>query len=146
VAQSPSKDGTKADLAPKKPVPPPMQSVLKGGWTYRIENPIETCVSALKELAQQVRADSWAFVRYGPKMLSPAETQARQQEIAALAAEIEKLAAEMPKQSVPFPRVTEILSKLHKLGFFPNGLLIENVARAFVSAERFRRPGETALE
>jgi hypothetical protein len=123
-----------------------MQSVIKGGWTYRVEDPIETCVSALKELAQEIRAHSWAFVRYGPKMFSPAETNARKKEIEALAVAIEQLAAEIPQRDVPFPRVTQILSKLHGLGFLPNGLLVENVARAFVSAEKFRRLEQNASD
>jgi hypothetical protein len=146
MAQSPAEDGTNADGQIEKPVAPPMQSVIKGGWTYRVENPIERCVSALKELAQQIRTDSWAFVRHGPKMLSPPESHARQQEIVALASEIETLAAEVPQRTLAFSRVTEILPKLHKLGFFPNGLLVENVARAFVSAEKFRGSDQTAFE
>jgi hypothetical protein len=153
MAQSPARDGTDAADRIEKPVPPPMQSVIKGGWTYRVENPIETSVSALRELAeairelaQQIRTDSWAFVRYGPKMLSSSETHARQQQILALAAEVEKLAAEVPHHSLPFARVTEILQRLHKLGFFPNGLLLKNVTRAFVSAEKFRRLEQNASD
>jgi len=126
VARSPF-DGTDPPAPIEKPLGPPMQSVIKGGWTYRVENPIETSVSALKELAQEiratlkelaqeVRAHSWAFVRNGPKMFSPSETNARRKEIEALAIEIEQLAAEIPQRNVPFPRVTQILSKLHSLG------------------------------
>lgn len=144
MAQSPARERDNSNSPPEKPVPPPMQSVIKGGWTYRVEDPIEQCVSSLRELAQEIRAHSWAFVRYGPKMLSPSETDARQQEIVVLAAEIEKLAAELPKEPVAFPRVTETLSKLRKLGFFPNELLIENIGRAFVSAEKYRRSGQVA--
>jgi len=151
MAQSPSNNRTKGNSPPRKPIPPPMQSVIKGAWTYRVENPIETYVSALKELAEQIRTDSWAFVRYGPRMLSPFETHARQHEILALAAAVERLAsevkkrdAEAPQRVLPFPRVTEILKKLHTLGFFPNELLVANVARAAVSAEKFR--GSDSIE
>lgn len=146
MARSPIKEGTDAAGRIEKPVPPPMQSVIKGGWTYRIEDPIETSVSALKELAQKIRADSWAFVRNGPEMLSPSEINSRRKEIEALAGEIEHLAAEIPRRNVPFPRVTKIISKLHSLGFFPNGLLVENVTRAFVSAEKFRRSGQSVFD
>jgi hypothetical protein len=33
-----------------------MQLVIKGGWTYRVANPTETSVLALKELAEAIRA------------------------------------------------------------------------------------------
>lgn len=55
----------------RSPFPPPMQSVIKGGWTYRVEDPIETSVSALKELAQQIRTASRFFAQYGRKRFSP---------------------------------------------------------------------------
>lgn len=145
MAESRSTHGTNPGSSPEKPIPPPMQSVIKGGWTYRIEDPIETAVSALKELAAQIRTDSWAFVRYGPRMLSPGETRARQREIIAVADDVEKLAVEIPQHNTPFSSVTQILHKLHTFGFFPNALLIENVARSLVSAERFRRSGDSAL-
>lgn len=151
MAQSSAKEGNDRGLSSQKPVPPPMQSVIKGGWTYRVEDPIESCISALKELSQQIRTDFRFFVQHGPKGFSPSQTHARAQEIAALATEFEKLAAEVeklavePQHPLPFQRVSEILHKLHKLGFYPNNLLFENAVRAFVSAEKFRRIDQLAL-
>lgn len=115
-----------------------MQSVIKGGWTYRVENPVERYVSALRELAGEIRTHSWAFARHGPGTLSPEEANDRQREILAVAAEVEQLAAAAAKPATVLPRVTVSLEKLHKLGFFPDSLLVENAARAFVSAEKFR--------
>jgi hypothetical protein len=123
---------------PEKPIPPPMQSVIKGGWTYRIENPTETVVSALKKLAEEVKSHSWAFVRHGPQMLLPPETAAREDQIVGLADEIEKLADRVPQGNVAYPNVEAILSRLHKLGLFPDGLIVSNVARAIHALEKQR--------
>ena len=145
MRQSPSNNGIKAALPPQKPVPPPMQSVIKGGWTYRIENPAETAISALKELAeairalaQEIRSHSWAFVRHGPRMLSPSETAHREQQIAALADEIEKLADRVPRSNVTCEDVNAILSQLREVGFFPDNLLVSNVARAIYALQQRR--------
>ena len=146
MAQSPVNNRDKANLLPEKPVPPPMESVIKGGWTYRVENPIERYASALKELAEEIKAHSSAFVRHGPQVLSSAETHSRQEQILAVASEIEKLATGVPKCTTSLPRVTTLLPRLHRLGFFPDGLLVENVARAFVSAEKFRGSEPSASE
>lgn len=146
MAQSPVNNREKVNLVPEKPVPPPMESVIKGGWTYRVENPIERYASALNELAEEIKAHSWAFVRHGPQALSSAETHSRQQQILAVASEIEKLAAAVPKSTTSIPRVTKLLSRLRQLGSFPDGLLVENVARAFVSAEKFRGSEPSASE
>lgn len=143
MAQSPSNNGTKASPPPKKPVPPPMQSVIKGGWTYRIENPAETSISALKDLgeairtlAQEIRSHSWAFVRHGPRMLSPSEKAAREHEIVTLAGEIDKLAERVPQSKVAYADVEAVLSRLREAGFFPDSLLVSNVARAIYAMEQ----------
>ena len=135
----------------RSPFPPRCNRSSKGDGPIEFEDPIETSVSALKELAQQIRTASRFFAQYGRKRFSPPEARTREQEIVALAAEFEKLAAEMeqlaaaPQQPLPFHRVTEIVQKLHKLGFYPNNLLFENVVRAFVSAEKFRRSEQSAF-
>ncbi len=130
MAESPSNNDDKDNSPLEKPVPPPMQSVIKGGWTYRIENPTETVISALKELAQEVRRNSWAFVRQGPAMLSPSVTALRDQKIKELAKEIDRLGDKVPHRKVTYGEVKRVLDRLHELGFFPDQLLISNVARA----------------
>jgi len=152
MAQS-SKDGTTPKVVPGKPVPPPMQSVRKGGWTYRIENPTETSVSALKELADAIRAlargvreRSKFFVVDGPKMLPPTEARAREQEIISLAREIDTLSARLPNTNVTYKDVEEILSRLKKIGSFPDWLLVSNVARAISALQRTRTESEISAE
>lgn len=153
MAQPPSNNGNKAALPPQKPVPPPMQSVIKGGWTYRIENPTETSISALKELAeavgaltQEIRTHSWAFVRHGPQILSPSETTAREQKIVALAGEIDKLAENVPHGNVTYADVEAVLSRLREGGFSPDSLLVSNVARAIYALEQRRTAPEISAE
>jgi hypothetical protein len=123
-----------------------MQSVIKGGWTYRVENPVERTVSALKELAQQIRTDSWAFVREGPKMLHPSEANARQQGIIMLAGEIDKLAVQLLEGKISYSEVDAILLRLRDLGFFPDGLLVSNVARSIHALEQRRPETDAATE
>lgn len=139
VPQQSSRE-SKAASAPEKPTPPPMQSVIKGAWTYRVESPIEQCVSALKELASDIRANSAFFVRNGPKILTPSETATRQQRIEELAAEFEKLTDRVRQHSVTYEQVDAILKNLHNFGFYPNALLVSNLARAFVNADLLRTP------
>jgi hypothetical protein len=143
VAQSSTKGGNDADGLPQKPVPPAMQSVIKGGWTYRVENPTETSVSALKELAQEIKNHSWAFVRSGQRMLSPPETAAREQRIVALAGKMEELAEKVPQNTVTYVDVDAVLSQLREVGFFPDNLLVNNVARAIHALAQKR--GETDI-
>lgn len=150
---APSNNGTKDDPSPKKPVPPPMQSVIKGGWTYRIENPAETAISALKDLAeairalaQEIRGHSWAFVRHGPQMLSPSETALREQQIVALAGDIDKLAERVPQSKVTYRDVEAILSRLREVGFFADSLLVSNVARAIYALEQRRTETDLGAE
>lgn len=146
MAQSPSSNGTKDDASPVKPVPPPMQSVIKGGWTYRIENPTETSVSALRELAQEIKGHSWSFVRDGPRMLSPSETAAREQQIVALARKLDELADKVPQIRVAYADVEAVLSQLREVGFFPDNLLVSNVARALHALNQRRAGGDIGAE
>ena len=153
MAQSPARKQDNSNSPPEKPVPPPMQSVIKGGWTYRVENPTETSVSALKELAdairalaQEIRSHSWAFVRYGPRMLPRSETAAREQQIVALAGEIDKLAERLPQSNVTYADVEAILSRLREMGSFPDSLLVNNVARAIYALEKRRTEAQKSAE
>jgi len=118
----------------EKPTPPPTQAIIKGGWTYRVERPLEQCVSALNELAQYIRNNSRFFVTSGPKMLTPEEANIRKQKIEELAEEIHKLATHVPQRTVNYRAVEGLLKKLTELGFFPDNLLVSNLARAFVRA------------
>lgn len=117
-----------------KPVPPPTQAIIKGLWTYRVERPMEQCVSALNELAQYVRRNAGIFVTSGPKMLTPQETNARRQKIEELANQITKLAIKVPDGTVKYEAIETILKKLRELGFFPDDLLVFNLARVFGTA------------
>jgi hypothetical protein len=153
MTQSPSNNGIKAALPPQKPIPPPMQSVIKGGWTYRIENPTETSISVLKELAETIRAlareirtHSWAFVRHGPQMPSPSETRAREQKIVTMAGEIDKLAESVPQGTVTYTDVEAVLSQLKEAGFVPDGLLVSNVARAIYALAQKRTAPDIGAE
>jgi hypothetical protein len=147
VAQSPSNDRTRSDPLPEKPVPPPTQSVIKGGWTYRIEDPVERSVSALKDLARDVRERSKFFVVDGPKLLPPVQARAREQEIVSLAKEIDTLAARQQRQTnVTYEDVEAILLRLRKLGSFPDGLLVNNVARALHVVEQMRTKPDIGVE
>jgi histone H3/H4 len=146
VAQSSSKGGTRSAPFAEKPVPPPTQRIIKGGWTYRGENPKEQSESALKalkeraqalkELSQEIKRHSELFVRDGPRMLTPSETNARRQQIEELATKIEKLADSGPRQNVTYRDVEKILEELRELGFFPDSLLVANAARALISANK----------
>ena len=146
MAQSPSNNGAEDNASLEKPVPPPMQSVIKGGWTYRVENPTETVVSALRELAEEIRSHSWAFVRDGPRMLSPLETTDREQRIVALAGEIDKLAKSVPQSRVTYADIEAVLSRLREVGFFPDNLLVGNVARAIHALEQRRAATDIGAE
>ena len=118
----------------EKPTPPPTQAIIKGGWTYRVERPLEQCVSAVNELAQNIRTNSRFFVTSGPKMLTPEERDIRQHKIEELAEGMDKLATQVPQGTVSYRAVEELLQKLRELGFFPDNLLVSNLARAFVRA------------
>lgn len=146
MTRSTSDDRSGPDAPPQKPVPPPMQLVVKGGWTYRIADQIETGIAALKELAQEVRDRSWVFVQDGPRMLSPSEADERKREIVSVADEIDRLAVRVPEGRLSWPDVEQALSKLRKLGHFPDGLLVSNVARAIYNVEQTRARKEVGAE
>jgi hypothetical protein len=118
----------------EKPTPPPTQGIIKGGWTYRIENPIEQSRSALKDLAKYVKQNAELFVRDGPKMPSPQEAAKRKQKIEELGNQLEELAAAIPQGMVKYETVDAVLARLRALGFFPDNLLVSNLARAFMRA------------
>ena len=67
---------------------------------------------------------------------SPAETATRQQQIEAIAAKIDKIADAVPQDKATYRDVEVALSELHKLGFFPDNLLVSNAARAFAQANK----------
>ena len=109
-----------------------MQTIVKGGWTYRVGSRNEQRVSALKDLAQYIRNNATFFVRSGPKMLTPSESHTRQQRINELAVEIDKLASTVPQGTVTYNDLEKILLQLQELGLYPDNALVSNAARAFV--------------
>jgi hypothetical protein len=146
VTQSSSKEGTNPASA-RKPVGPPMQTIIKGGWTYRVETDIERSASALRDLAQYVKNTSAisASVANGPKLRDPEDKAYRKNQIESLATELEKLADAVPLGSVTYNDVEAVLSKLQKFDAQPDNLLVSNVARAFVWAG-LDKPGDTMSE
>lgn len=106
--------------------------------TETVVSALRELASALKELAEEIRSHSWAFVRHGPRMLSPPETVVRENQISELAGEIEELSKKVPQSIVTSGDVGALLSRLRDLGCFPDNLLVSNVARAIHALEKRR--------
>jgi Fic family protein len=91
---------------------------------------VEPAADALRAVAAYTRAHSAMFVRNGPKMLGPEETEKRRQRIERLASQIEGLADKNSEGSVTYHAFEAILDELHQSGFFPEDDLISAVAFA----------------
>ncbi len=87
---------------------------------------------ALHAIAAYTRNNSSFFIRTGPQMLTPAATAQRQQRIEALADELDALADRAREGLVRYPDFDSVLGALHATGFFPEGRLVSDVARALV--------------
>jgi hypothetical protein len=136
MAQFASKAGSGSveGVPPPRPAAPPTQSVAKGAWTFRVESPIEQCVSALLQLAEYVEATSGFSVTDGPRMLSPTEKAERKTKIVTTAAGLKKLADAISEGTVKYSDVEALLRDLQKSGASATNALVSNVARAFVKA------------
>jgi hypothetical protein len=88
--------------------------------------------SALAALAGYVRANSAMLVRTSPQMPAPAGATQRRQRIEALADELEELAGKARDGLVRYPEFENVLGALHAIGFFPDGALVSDVARALI--------------
>jgi hypothetical protein len=91
-----------------------------------------TVPPALKAVAAYTRQHSAFFARTGPAMLSPTETAQHQQYIEGIADEIDQLAEKARQGLVSYREFDIFLGALHAAGFFPQGELVSNVARALV--------------
>ena len=79
-------------------------------------------------------------------MLSPSETKAREQRIVVLADEIDKLGKSVPQSRVTYADIEAVLSRLREVGFFPENLLVSNVARAIHALEQRRSATDIGAE
>jgi hypothetical protein len=84
--------------------------------------------TALKAVAEYTRRMSMFFVQSGPKSFNSEEKSAHEKRIIDLAAKIDSLAI---RDNSSYEQFDEILRQLRALGFFPDNLLVSDVARAF---------------
>lgn len=87
---------------------------------------------ALRAVATYTRTNSSFFVRNGPALLGPSETAQRRQQIESIADKIDQLARKAMGGLVSYREFDILLGALHAAGFFPQGELVSNVARALV--------------
>jgi hypothetical protein len=97
-----------------------------------MEQPLQA--SALRCLAAYVGCHSDKFVRSGPDLLGPAETESRRRQIKELAAATDNLAV---RSDATYGQFEVILGELHKLGMFPTNSLVSDVAHAFHAAAAY---------
>jgi hypothetical protein len=84
--------------------------------------------TALKAVAEYTRGMSMFFVQRGPKLFNPEEKTNHEKLIIELADRIDSLAI---ADNASYEQFDKILRQLHTLGFFPDHLLVSDVARAF---------------
>lgn len=104
-----------------------------------------TLVNLLRAIAKDVRANAASsfFVRSGPKMLSPSETEARQRAIEGQADDLERFADSGLQTIIRDRRLVEgVFSGLIKLGAKAPDSLVSSVAQAIVVFEKNREPIE----
>jgi hypothetical protein len=90
--------------------------------------------AALAAVADYTRRNSPFFVRNGPRMLTPAETDRRRQRIEALADKLDDLARSAGDGLVEYRQFEMALGQLHAEGFFPETALVSAVAKALLAA------------
>lgn len=89
--------------------------------------------AALRAVADYVRRHSSLFVRQGPQIPTPTETQQQQQRIEMLAGKIDSLAHAAEEGAATYQQFEAFLRELHRESFFPDATLVSAVADAFVS-------------
>lgn len=91
-----------------------------------------TAPPALEAVAAYVKQHSGMFVRTGPAMLGPAESEQRRRHIGNIGEKISDLAKAGRDGLVSYQEFDTLLGALHAAGFFPDGKLVSGVAQALV--------------
>src|ERR1700731_1863537 len=117
----------------QKPIPPPMQRITKGGWTYKVEQPYyEQFADALRRLAQAVGKNAMFFVQDGPRSLPPEGVNDRIMKIKDIATRLNDVANHVDEIRISYDRYEDLLRDLRQLGNFPDQELVSDVARTLV--------------
>jgi hypothetical protein len=87
---------------------------------------------ALGAAAEYTRRSAKFFVRNGPSLLSADQNEQRQREILRLADEIDRLDLDQVGETV-WSNFEDVTTRLRGLGFFIDGALVSDVARATLS-------------
>jgi hypothetical protein len=87
---------------------------------------------ALADTAQYTRDRAEFFVRNGPKLETPVAISRHKQAIVEQADRLDQLALAAAEGRAAYEQFNEILSDLHRLGFFPDVALVSAVARNMV--------------
>ena len=93
-----------------------------------------TVRNTIARLAAYVLENPSAFAR-GPKSLTPDEAEQRTSSIRAIGDELVQLANESEERMVPYAEFEAILTRLHKLGFYPTNRQVGDVAHAIMGEE-----------
>ena len=91
------------------------------------------CRTALKSVADYVTANSDIYVSWGLVLPTPEERLVHKSAIEAVAREISTL-ADGPITEAARASFMRCMDRLHALGFYPQGILVSEVAQAFQQA------------
>jgi transcriptional regulator with XRE-family HTH domain len=94
-----------------------------------------TVRNTIAKVGKYVLANSERTARDGRRMLTSEEAAAHKQKIETVGNEINALSAAAEEREVSYPEFEALLSKLHKLGFYPPERLVGDVAHAITGAE-----------
>jgi hypothetical protein len=100
-------------------------------WAGRVATILRR--AALIAVADYTRRNSDFFVTHGPRLPTPDERAERKQRILSLADKVRELAA-IIDGPVRYVQFEEVLTDLHKAGFFPENSLVSAVAQGFFLA------------
>jgi transcriptional regulator with XRE-family HTH domain len=92
----------------------------------------KSSAAAVRAIAEYVERNSAMSVTSGARMLNATQATEKHQRIDGLAQEIRSLATTAEQGLAGYHQFDVILGKLHKLGFFPETVLVSEVARAFL--------------
>lgn len=103
-------------------------------------------MTALKAVAEYTRRNAKIFVTDGPALLSPQARDERIRRISDIAAGLDALGDAVLTSVVRYGEFEALLDALHKAGFWPENMLVSDVAHAFIArklaSEHIARAGD----
>jgi len=90
-------------------------------------------MTALKAVAEYTRRNAKIFVTDGPALLSPAAREERIRQISDIAARLDALGDAALTATANYGAFEGLLDQLHKAGFWPENMLVSDVAHAFIA-------------